>query len=200
MSQLPFYSYLFADEVLFKLPADGLPREEPQPLEKPQSPESRLPRQPEAPVPAAAPSAPAPLAPVPVASPPVASPFAALKTRVLILVNTYGKGIKPEEREFLGKVLKAVQHDFEKVDLLESDKIGLTDASALLAGGLADYVMLFGIKPESVNLDIDLALYIPKNVNGTWFLLSNSLLRIEMEESKRRELWQALKKMFLGGH
>lgn len=183
MSRLPFYSYLFADEVLFKLPADVR-----QPEKQP-SPEGPS----DVPVPPVA----APVAAVPVASP--ASPFAALKTRVLILVNTYGKGIKPEEREFLGKVLKAVQYDFEKVDLLELDRVGLTDASELLDGGVADYVMLFGIKPESVNLDIDLELYIPQNVKGTWFLLSNSLLRIEMEESKRRELWQALKKMFLGG-
>lgn len=183
MSQLPFYSYLFADEVLFKLPADVR-----QPEKQP-SPEGPS----DVPVPPVA----APVAAVPVASP--ASPFVALKTRVLILVNTYGKGIKPEEREFLGKVLKAVQYDFEKVDLLELDRVGLTDASELLDGGVADYVMLFGIKPESVNLDIDLELYIPQNVKGTWFLLSNSLLRIEMEESKRRELWQALKKMFLGG-
>ncbi len=193
MSQLPFYSYLFADEVLFKLPADGLPPEEPQ------SPETPSPNQPEVPAPTVAVPAAAVAVPIVPAAVPAASPFAALKTRVLILVNTYGKGIKPEEREFLGKVLKAVQHDFEKVDLLESDKLGLTDASELLTGGVADYVMLFGIRPESVNLDIDLELYIPKNVKGTWFLLSNSLLRIEMEESKRRELWQALKKMFLGG-
>ncbi len=153
MPQLPFYSYLFADEVLFRIP---------------------------------------------VVSPAVTSPFASLKTKALILVNTYGKGIKPEERVFLEKVLKAVQYDFEKVDLLELDKLGSPDASELLAGGVVDYVMLFGIKPESVNLDIDLELYIPRNIKGTWFLLSNSLLRIEMEESKRRDLWQALKKMFPG--
>lgn len=181
MSQLPFYAYLFADEVLFKLPADEL---QPEPAEEP-SPDPR--------------GTPVPAADGPVAPLTGVSPFANLKTRVLILVNTYGKGIKPEERAFLEKVLKAVQYDFEKVDLLELDKLGSPDASELLAGGAADYVMLFGIRPESVNLDIDLELYIPRNIKGTWFLLSNSLLRIEMEESKRRDLWQALKKMFLGG-
>lgn len=186
MSQLPFYSYLFTDEVLFRLPGENLQPGKPGPAEA---------------APPQAPGVPAAHARTQASEPVSApvSPFANLKTRALILVNTYGKGVKPEEREFLGKVLKAVQYDFEKVDLLELDKLGTPDASGLLAGGVADYVMLFGIKPESLNLDIDLELYIPRNHNGTWFLLSNSLLRIEMEESKRRELWQALKKMFLGG-
>ena len=184
MSHLPFFSYLFADEVLFRLPADNLQPGKPGAAEEPPPHSSDTPAHPVA---------------GPLASPAGISSFTSLKTRVLILVNTYGKGIKPEERAFLEKVLKAVQYDLGKVDLLELDKIGSPDASGLLSGGVADYVMLFGIRPESVNLDIDLELYIPRNIKGTWFLLSNSLLRIEMEESKRRDLWQALKKMFLGG-
>ncbi|GAA4440841.1 hypothetical protein GCM10023091_25060 [Ravibacter arvi] len=126
-----------------------------------------------------------------------ATVFRSLKTRVLILVNTYGKGIQPNEMAFLTKVLAAVKYSPETVDLLELDKIGTTDASEVLRDHLADYVLLFGVKPESLSLPVALELFEPRKENGVWMLMSNSLLRIEMEESKRRDLWNALKKVFL---
>lgn len=181
MSRIAFYEYLFAGEVLFRLPSDPVPAAPPRP-----EPASELPAREER-VPEAAGERMAEV---------TASPFRRLKSRVLIMVNTYGKGIKPEEKEFLFKVLKAVKYNLEEVDLLELDKIENPDASEVMSGSLADYVLLFGVKPETLGLNIALNLYEPRHEQGIWFLMSNSLLRIEMEESKRRDLWGALKKMF----
>lgn len=131
---------------------------------------------------------------VPVAKPD--SPFYRLKSRLLILVETYGKGIAPEERQFLTKVLKAVHYDIEQVDVLEFDTLDSKDASVVLHDGLADYVLLIGVKPEMASLPFQLSLFEPVQHNEIWFLLSNSLRRIEMEETLKRSLWEALKKMF----
>lgn len=168
------HHYLFEHDVLFRLAGD-------QPVHHEES------------VPVVTPPVPVPV----VKSEKVpTSPFHQLKSRLLIIVETYGKGIKPEERAFLTKVLKAVHYDLEKVDLLELDRLASRDASVVITEKLADYVLLFGVKPEMANLRIQLNLFEPAQHDGIWFLMSNSLVRIEMEESKRRDLWNALKKMF----
>lgn len=188
--ELNFFQYVFSNEMLFSLPGDqataGPPvgrTSEVQEDNKAVKPVSSPVLKPE---PA---SSEVPLKP--------ATVFRSLKTRVLILVNTYGKGIQPNEMAFLTKVLAAVKYSPETVDLLELDKIGTTDASEVLRDRLADYVLLFGVKPESLSLPVSLELFEPRKENGVWMLMSNSLLRIEMEESKRRDLWNALKKVFL---
>lgn len=177
---LALHHYLFEHEVLFRLPGENLPIASAPDAEFTQD-SGQVASIPEV---------------VDPSESAIQSPFYGLRSRVLILVQTYGQGVKPEERAFLAKVLKAVNHDIDKVDLLELDKLSSQDASVVMKERLADYVLLFGVKPEMANLDVQLNLFEPVQYNGIWFLMSNSLLRIEMQESKRRDLWNALKKIF----
>jgi hypothetical protein len=175
-SNSALHHYLFGNEILFRLPGDvrrieSQPHAEVSPVEVATNASSAL------------------------QSASVSS-FPKLRSRVLILVQTYGKGIAAEERAFLTKVLKAVHLDIDKVDLLELDSLESPDASEVVREHKADYILLFGVKPEMANLDVPLKLFEPIKLHGIWFLMSNSLVRIELEEAKRRDLWNALKKMF----
>lgn len=124
------------------------------------------------------------------------SPLRNLKSRFLIVVNTYDEGLKENELAFLEKVLQAVNYRLDKVDLFDLNKIQTFDVSAVVRENLVDYFLLLGVRPQELNLAIPLEVYKPSKVNGVWLLLANSLKRMELDVPKKRELWAALKQMF----
>lgn len=172
MSQKALYEYLFAGDLLFSLPHEKITVPENVDPLKEESNDRET------------------------AIPAVSSPFTQLKSRFLIVVNSYGQGLQPNEREFLKKVLNAVNYDLDRVDLFEVDELVSEDIWVVFSHHLVDYFLLLGVKPENLRLNIPLEVYQPYKQDGVWVLLANSLKRMELDVPKKRELWAALKQMF----
>jgi hypothetical protein len=123
--------------------------------------------------------------------------FPALSHKVLILLD------EPKQREmivseslFLDNILKAVGHSVEKADILNFSFLPGQDARSVLSEKKTNFFITFGVPLIKLNLDLLLAPYTPKFIDGIWFLLAEPLTMIEADRNLKKKLWQALQKMF----
>ena len=57
-------------------------------------------------------------------------------------------------------------------------------------------MILFGVKPEQLQLNINYTKYLPFQFRDTWILASDSLPELDGNEPSKKLLWIALKKIF----
>lgn len=190
-----FYQVFYQNEQLFQLKEDA--ERIVQNLHKPEP-------QPE-PVPQPEPEIPAPVKPAPAASLPAtpaipikpAESFPALKHKILILIDEpKRKEMLASEAIFLDNILKAVGNSIENSDILNYSFLPGQDAGQVLTEKRTNYFLTFGVPLIKLNLDLLLVPYVPKNVDGIWFLLTDPLVVIEADRNLKKKLWQALQKMF----
>jgi hypothetical protein len=116
--------------------------------------------------------------------------------KALILVQA-----EPEfagNRDFLTKVLSAVQLDLERDALLAT----ATPGTALrlmpdLRKNQTEYVLVFGIPPAQLGLNIETSLYRTVFFYGIHWLFADKLSALEPDRAKKGLLWTALKQLFL---
>nr|WP_295930818.1 hypothetical protein [uncultured Dyadobacter sp.] len=199
-SSVALFRILYQNETLFQL-EDRAPveiavappaiREEPPvPVASSvQAPASALPSTPAIRIPASA--------PVAAPAPPVTPPFPALKHKVLVLID------EPKQQEmimsealFLDNILKAVGHSIETSDTLNFSFLPGQDARTVLSGRKTNFFISFGVPLIKLHLDLLLAPYTPKAIEGIWFLLVDPLVVIEADRNLKKKLWQALQQMF----
>lgn len=197
-SSVALFRILYQNETLFQL-EDRAPveiaaappaicEELPVPVTSPvQAPASALPSTPAIPKPA----------PVAAPAPRVTPPFPALKHKVLVLID------EPKQQEmimsealFLDNILKAVGHSIETSDTLNFSFLPGQDARTVLSGRKTNFFISFGVPLIKLHLDLLLAPYTPKSIEGIWFLLVDPLVVIEADRNLKKKLWQALQKMF----
>ena len=110
---------------------------------------------------------------------------------------------KTEDREFLARVLGAVQLTLEsEVALLEIGPDELPPLSALINHTGATYILCFGTEAEQLGIRAGIQLYTPTLLNGCHYLFADSLSLIretrEKGDNKRAgALWTAIKQWLL---
>lgn len=116
--------------------------------------------------------------------------------KTLIIVNNNNA----EELDFLGKILKAIQYDIsEDVILfpLEKEKhINLSAFNKKFPTEI-DFVLLFGIEANQLDLQFKLPNYYPLKVNNMTFLSADSLASISKNKNLKMKLWGNLQQLFL---
>ncbi|CAG5070455.1 hypothetical protein DYBT9623_03001 [Dyadobacter sp. CECT 9623] len=202
MSSSAFFQILYQHETLFQLPEDIVAA----PVEaKPALAEvsaKTLP-EPQAKTPVPEVSAPVVAEPktvlpaTPVVPPPAAPDFPKLKHKVLILIDEQKqKDMLASEALFLDNILKAVGHSTEHADILNFSFLPGQDARKVFSEKRTNFFITFGVPLIRLHLDLLLAPYTPKNIDGIWFLLADPLVVIEADRNLKKKLWQALKQMF----
>ncbi len=139
------------------------------------------------------PATPVPEPPKPV----VAATFPALQHRILVLVDEKKQeDLLPADALLLENILKATGHDIAETDILNFSNIAQTDARTVLAQKSTNYFISFGVPLIKLKLDLLLPPYMPKKIEGIWFLLAEPLSVIDADKARKKRLWLALKQMF----
>lgn len=223
-SSVALFQILYQHETLFQLEDRTIPARpaveevaEPEPVPTPATvqadvptlpatpavPASALPATPDiapaaAEVPASRPPAPAVTLNPAIAAPGSTAPaFPALAHKVLVLVEEpKQQDMIMSEAIFLDNILKAVGHSLETSDVLNVSFMPGKDARTVLSGKKTNFFISFGVPLIRLQLDMLLAPYTPKMVEGIWFLLVDPLVVIEADRNLKKKLWQALQQMF----
>ncbi len=104
----------------------------------------------------------------------------------------------PGNKDFLVKILAAAQVNPEKDTLWTSvpidTAIGLTSVLKLKQ---PDQILVFGLTPQMIGLQVDMPLYRPTEFYGATWLFSEALSVLEPDKSRKGLLWKALQQLFL---
>lgn len=140
------------------------------------------------------PSAPRPTAPA--LLPPIQQPsrLPELNHKVLLLADEV---LDPGNLLFLEKILKAVNLNVNGVDLLNLQGTQDVDFNELLKGKYIHHFITFGVPFERIHLDIMMDRYAPVRFDGITFLMADSLPTIEADQNLKKQLWNALQRVFL---
>lgn len=115
-----------------------------------------------------------------------------------VLVVMLEESSHPGNLEFVIKILTAAGLDLEKDTLFAP--VAMAE-SALVLPALKtkhpDQVLVFGLAPGQLGLNIQASFYKPVSFLGATFLFSEKLSVIEPDKSRKTNLWQALRQMFL---
>ncbi|TLU98733.1 hypothetical protein [Dyadobacter luticola] len=193
-NQVAFYQILFQNETLFQVEERVLSEVKREVEAKVQPVQTPV-------TPAALPKTPAitpPVAAAPQPAKPVAQEyFPALKHQILILIDEpKNKEMPDSEALLLDNILKAVGHSTSHADILNFSFLPGQNARSVLSEKKTNFFITFGVPLIKLNLDLLLAPYTPKSIEGIWFLLADPLAVIEADRDLKKKLWQALKKMF----
>jgi hypothetical protein len=194
-----FYQTFYQYDTLFRIPEKKESTVEPKANQPVESPVTVI----QEPVP------PLGVTPTPVPTPPPAAPprvespprtetsFPSLRHRILVLVDeTRHPELAPEDALLLENILKATGHSAAETDLINFSYIPQADARTVLAQKSTNYFITFGVPLIKLQLDLLLPPYTPKQIEGIWFLLADSLPAINADKSLKKRLWLSLQKMF----
>jgi len=113
------------------------------------------------------------------------------KRQVLLICPA---SLTADQRALLSRILSAVKLELNDVALLHSDS--LPPYRQLEAEMDFRKMILFGIAPAQLSLNISCPEYTPVNFQGVEILVSESLMHLEGNSHSKDMLWKALKKMF----
>jgi hypothetical protein len=101
-------------------------------------------------------------------------------------------------RDFLEKVLSAVQINLERDTLLAIAESG-TPLRLMpeLRKNQTEFVLVFGLPPAPLGLNIEAPLYRAVFFYGIHWLFADKLSALEPDRAKKGLLWTALKQLFL---
>lgn len=119
------------------------------------------------------------------------------KQKVLILVSEPKlEFLSDTDAELLQNILKAVNLTLDEVDLLNVDTLETSDFKPMLATKVVHHVITFGIPMKRLQLEILLAPYQIKKVEGVNFLFADPLPTLHQDKNRKKALWECLQKMF----
>ncbi len=120
-----------------------------------------------------------------------------LKHRLLVLVEEKTQpGLKPADARLLENILKATGHSIAEVDILNISTLPKADARSVVAAKSTHYFITFGVPLIKLQIDLLFQPYVPRQIEGVWFLLAEPLATIDADKTKKKQLWLALKQMF----
>ncbi|MEZ4883525.1 MAG: hypothetical protein R3E32_02220 [Chitinophagales bacterium] len=114
----------------------------------------------------------------------------------IALVANYAKDEFPKiEWDLLEKILKAAKVDMEQVAIFHAQTESFSFKS-ILEQTQSNRLIVFGLKPSSLGLNIRLGLYQLLTFRGCQILLADDLTTISKDVQRKTYLWRNLQKMF----
>lgn len=108
-----------------------------------------------------------------------------LSPKPVVVVNKLWKDVTTEESTLLSKILAAIRHSLDSVNIVYQTQLDVTQFSFK-----PEAVICFGIAAKG------LTLYEPIEANQVSIVLSESLTDLLKNDAARKLLWQALKRQF----
>lgn len=118
-----------------------------------------------------------------------------LKKILILFQNKEGKDLPENQQVFLGKVLQAVNLNFDDIAMVNVNPLQHSDY-ALLSHFDALVWLSFGITHENLPIHPDFPFYEIIKTDDCSFLLADSLEAIENNRDKKVSLWNSLKALF----
>lgn len=116
-----------------------------------------------------------------------------LKKILVLISNAETNFLHESEKIFLGKILHAVQLNFEDIAIVNTAKIN--DLHKINHFDCR-YMISFGVVNDHLTINNITPFYKIINQEGVTFLLSDPLKTIEKDQDKKRKLWNSLKQLF----
>lgn len=118
-----------------------------------------------------------------------------LKKVLVLFENKMNNQLEEGEKIFFGKILQAVQLNFDDVALLN---LSLVEESAFDQINSFDALVQIslGVKDNCLTFNADMPSYEIVNKNNVSYLLTDSLKQIQAEKAKKVLLWNNLQKLF----
>lgn len=130
------------------------------------------------------------------ANPTASPPESQQQGTILILFNHENQDHLPEgEQDLLAKILLAVNHSLSEAAFFNIYRQESEAIRRRILDHKAPFVIAFGVKAATISLG-DPGLYAPHVTGGQTLLFADALSLISSDQSRKRLLWNALKKMF----
>ena len=100
--------------------------------------------------------------------------------------------------EFLSKILSAIKYDMtQDVVLIAINPDAAIHLTQLTKTYDVFNILLFGIQPKDIGLNGQIPNYYPISINEKRILVADALAKISTNQSKKKDLWTALQRMFV---
>jgi len=112
-----------------------------------------------------------------------------------IVVVTYDLEYTSDELITMQRLMNAIQYDLEKdaitICLKQNQKISLASYITTY-----DYLLMFGVKPETIGIFIEYRLYDIVHFEQSTLLVSDSVKKLNEDKNLKGILWKRLQKIF----
>jgi hypothetical protein len=116
---------------------------------------------------------------------------------ILLLVNNFDVPFLPDKQlNFLLGILSACKLNMADIAIVNLNKTGNTEHKNLPEFFKANVVMLFGIEGTVLSLPFKIPDFQVQSFKDKKYLFGPSLEVIEKDNTQKRKLWEALKKIF----
>lgn len=116
---------------------------------------------------------------------------------LLVLVEDHKNPyLNDKDEEFLEKILQSISIKLPEVRLINIAQEGSGESFDSLQELPASKVLSFGVSLSALKLDILLEKYVLKTQENIIFLLADTLPELSSSKDLKKQLWQALKKLF----
>ncbi len=115
--------------------------------------------------------------------------------KIAVVVDYAEEGFPEASKDLLEKILKAVKVDMSEVVMVYAKN---QDCSFRFLRDQFhnDKLIVFGLKPAAIGLNIRLGLYQLIDFRGCQILLADDLTRVAQDVKRKTYLWRNLQKMF----
>ena len=119
-----------------------------------------------------------------------------LKRVALIVENPKELHLADDQLNFLLGVLSACKLTMEDVAIINIAKNTDANYKNIESELKAEKVILFGVKPEQLNLPLEFPLYQIQEYNKQTYVAAASLNVIQIDKVEKTKLWNSLKQIF----
>ena len=100
------------------------------------------------------------------------------------------------DQELLFKMLKAVKRSVDETQIIVLSDENMGNVGSLLALDQLEQIIVFGLLPQDVGLNVKAKLYRSFQMQGKQLIFSHGLVTLNQKPEYKKPLWEALQKAF----
>ena len=100
------------------------------------------------------------------------------------------------DQELLFKMLKAVKRSVDETQIIVLSDENMGNVGSLLALDQLEQILVFGLLPQDVGLNVKAKLYRSFQMQGKQLIFSHGLVTLNQKPEYKKPLWEALQKAF----
>ena len=116
---------------------------------------------------------------------------------IIVVSNNEAAFLPDDELNFLLDILSACSLNMDDVGIVNLKKSKAFSYHQLIEDLKAEKILLFGIKPENIDLPLSFPQYQLQQYNQQVYLAAPALLNLQSDKEEKRKLWNCLKQIFL---
>jgi len=100
------------------------------------------------------------------------------------------------DQELLFKMLKAVKRSVDETQIIVLSDENMGNVGSLLALDQLEQIIVFGLLPQDVGLNVKAKLYRSFQMQGKQLIFSHGLVTLNQKPEYKKPLWEALQQAF----